>query len=192
MQGTQIVPCTSSGVANPQRPSRPRRCTASFLYDLDKNTQVPAWSHRCEGIEYTDIVAALAASCCPNIILDKVPGVDSGLRVSPTRVSASSTSSSVQRLYQDGVYDSPKSGLSLTQVSDPTQLSLADPRRARFLRIEKAVGIPDKNRHRQFTRQLVRAQRRTRHEGDSRLCAHRARWFGARNQECCTGQRGLP
>jgi hypothetical protein len=133
----RIVPCTPQGLAAPNVQEAPP-VYGVWIADLDADTQVPIVAPQ-EGFMYTDAVAA-RPRVLPPIIFDKVPGVE---------LDASLAAEGVGVLHIRSVYDFDGSYNNLgaaapdtTTLADPA-LTTADQRPARFLRIVKAVGIPD-------------------------------------------------
>jgi hypothetical protein len=136
-QGSLIVPCTDAGLADPDAQEAPP-LYGIYVLDMDDNTQRPLLQPQ-EGAMYTDIVA-MQARPLPAIMLDKQSGVelDAGLADEGAGIL------DIRTVYDfDGSFNNLSSGVaSIAALSDPAQ-TLADGRPARFLRVEKAVGIPD-------------------------------------------------
>jgi len=133
VEGTRIVPCTPERLADPAAVEADP-IYGIFVYNRDEDTQLPVVVPE-EGFVYTDAVVA-APRTLPNIIFDKVAGgeldqqsVDEGVGIL-----------NIRSVYDiDGV-DTTLPGIAA--LCDPAQFT-ADERPARFLRIVKAVGIPD-------------------------------------------------
>src|SRR4029077_15243663 len=129
-----IVPCTSpAGAAPNPQPAPP--LYSVWMFDPKQNTILPLMPP-VEGVMVTDVTVAQPRPL-PNIILDKVPGVDLDQRL----VDAGVGVIDIRSVYDiDGV-----------DTANPNIATIADSsktppgaRRARFLRLEKAVSIPDK------------------------------------------------
>lgn len=138
MEAGLIVPCTPArlAAANPQEAAP---LYGIWMYDMDAATQVPLLQPT-EGIAYTDVVAAQPRALHPAIIFDKSIGVE---------LDADLVSEGVGILDIRSVYD-----VDGTDSATPNIATLADPaqttavqRPARFLRVVKAVGIPDREVH---------------------------------------------
>jgi Hydrazine synthase alpha subunit middle domain len=129
-----IVPCSSTALAAPNPVVAPPLYSV-WMFDPSQNTLLPVMPP-VEGVMVTDLVAAQPRPL-QNIILDKVPGVDLD-----------------QDLYNAGVgvidirsvYD-----IDGQDTAIPNIATLADPgltpagtQPARFIRLVKAVSIPDK------------------------------------------------
>jgi hypothetical protein len=129
----RIVPCTSENLANPLAEEAPP-LFGVYIYDVRDNTQRPVVVPQ-EGFIYTEVVAG-AARPLPNVILDRVAGVDF-----PEDLLAQSVGVlHIRSVYEvDGV-DTAPGGISA--VRDPGNAAYAT-RPARFLRIEKVVSQPD-------------------------------------------------
>ena len=137
LQNTTIVACTPQNLADPNAQEAPP-LYGVWIYDIATDTQAPIVTPQ-EGIMYTDVVAARPKPL-PNIIFDKAPGVelDSGLASENVGVLH------IRSVYDfDGGYNNLGGTVpNIAALADPA-VTLADDRPARFLRIVKAVGIPD-------------------------------------------------
>lgn len=131
----RIVPCTASNLADPTAvPAAP--LYGVYVYDVGQNTQQPIVAPQ-EGIIYSDVVAA-AARTPPPLILDKVVGVD----LNADLVAENAGVLHIKSVYDvDGV-DRATGGLGVAR--NPLITPVA-PRGAQFLRVEKAVSIPDED-----------------------------------------------
>ena len=112
-----------------------------WIYDASQSTQQPIVAPT-EGIMYTDIVAMQPRTLPNPIVYDRVAGVDYDQSLS----NAVAGIIDIKSVYDfDGAAQlSPAGGaVSITTLRDPAQTTAAQ-RPARFLRIEKAVGLPDK------------------------------------------------
>jgi len=133
IENTQIVPCTPAGLANPSAVEA-NPIYGIFIYDMDNDTQIPIVTPR-EDLIFSDVVAA-APRPLPTVIFDKVPGVNLDQKAYDENVGIID----IRSVYDvDGV-DTTANGIA--SLADPAQ-AVADDRPARFLRIIKAVGIPD-------------------------------------------------
>ncbi|MEE9492260.1 MAG: hypothetical protein V3W04_02620 [Gammaproteobacteria bacterium] len=136
IQGT-ILPCTESNLTNPDA-IEARPIYGIFLYDFSAGTQLPLLIPE-EGIMYSDVAAAQTRPL-PLFIPDKLPGAGLDLSLA-TLASGVLNIGSVYDI--DGVFDDLGSTTtSLGQMLDPAQTPV-NQRPARFLRVTKAVGIPD-------------------------------------------------
>jgi hypothetical protein len=129
-----IVPCTASALAAPNPVVAPPLYSV-WMFDPSQNTLLPVMLP-VEGVMVTDVVATQPRPL-PNIILDKVPGVD---------LDQSLVSAGVGVIDIRSVYD-----IDGQDTAVPNIASLADPvltapgtQPARFIRLVKAVSIPDK------------------------------------------------
>ena len=130
-----IVPCTAARLADPAVKTAPPLYSV-WMFNPSQNTLLPVMPP-VEGVMVTDIVAAQPRTL-QNIILDKVPGID---------VDQQLFNQNVGVLDIKSVYDF--DGVDTAKPNIPT---LADPgattasqRPARFIRLEKAVSIPNKD-----------------------------------------------
>ena len=106
-----------------------------WLYDPRDQTQRPVLQP-VEGIRYTEVISLAPRAVLPATILDAVPGID---------YDAVLASENVGILNIRSVYDFDGADLApggYASLIDPVQTT-ADERPARFVRIEKAVGLPD-------------------------------------------------
>ena len=129
-----IVPCTSAALANANVQTAAPLYSV-WMFDPNANTLLPVMQP-VEGVMVTDIVAAQPRSL-QNIILDKIPGVD----LSQDFVNAGVGVIDIRSVYDfDGVDTATPS---IPKVADSSVTPPAM-RPARFIRLEKAVSIPDK------------------------------------------------
>jgi Tol biopolymer transport system component len=136
LEGGLTVPCTASRLANPAAVTAPP-LYGVWIYDPRDRTQRPVLQPT-EGIRYSDVVLMAPRLPLPSVILDAVPGRDYDQRLAPGNENVGILN--IKSVYDfDGV-DSAPGGI--TVLRDPAQTT-ADERPARFLRVEKAVGIPD-------------------------------------------------
>ncbi len=128
-----IVPCTSTALAAPNPQTAPPLYSL-WMLDPRKNTFMPI-DQPVEGVMVTDVAVAQPRPL-PNIILDKVPGVD----LDQNLVSAGVGVIDIRSVYDiDGV---DTANPNIATVADPAKTN-ASARPARFIRLEKAVSIPD-------------------------------------------------
>jgi hypothetical protein len=133
VEDTIIVPCTSQALADPNNLSA-APLYGIWMYDPIDQTQLPIVIGE-EGVLIADVVAAQPRRN-PAVIADKAPGVD---------LDADLVAENVGILNIRSVYD-----LDGVDAATPNVAAVADPalataaqRPARFLRIVKAVSIPD-------------------------------------------------
>jgi len=135
LEGANIVPCTSDRLAAPGATPAPP-LYGIWMYDPATRTQLPVASP-VEGVMYTDIVA-LQPVPLPPVLLDRVAGVDFDSDLETESVGILD----IRSVYDvDGVDMAPGG---IAAVSDPMRTTAAQ-RPARFLRIEKAVSLPDRD-----------------------------------------------
>jgi len=126
--------CTDSALADPNTKPAPPLYSV-WMFDPGTNTMLPVMEP-VEGVMVTDVVAAQPRSL-QNIILDKLPGVD----LNQDLVTANVGIVDIKSVYDfDGVDTAVPN---IQTVADPAATP-ANRRPARFIRIEKAVSIPDK------------------------------------------------
>lgn len=130
-----ILPCSTDNLADPALVEAPP-LFGLFMFDAAENTQVPVVKP-AEGIMYTDVAVA-SPSPAPNVIPDKVEGLgpfdlDSGL------ISQNVGILNINSVYQ---FDENDPMPDITRYSDPGSADYTT-RPARFLRVLKAVSIPD-------------------------------------------------
>ena len=140
LENGNIVPCSADRLADPNVQEAPPLYSL-FLYDMSTNTQLPVFTPQ-EGFMYTDVVAAQPRRL-PNVIPDKQPGVE----LSQSLADENAGVLDIRSVYDfDGVYNAlGGSAPDIATLADPAQTTSADQRPARFLRIVKAVAIPDRN-----------------------------------------------
>ena len=139
-----IVPCTPARLADPLAIEAPPIYSV-YLFNMNSNTQLPIFTPQ-EGFIYTDIAAAQPKPV-PNVILDKIPvmnplndaDLDQSLADEKTGVL------NIRSVYDfNGTYNDLGSGIADIASMANLQMTDAAQRPARFLRIIKAVGIPDR------------------------------------------------
>ena len=129
----QIVPCTAERLADPAAVEA-APLYGIFLYDLSSDTQLPVVVPQ-EGFTFSEVVAT-APRPLPGIIFDRQVGVE---------LDQQWADESVGVLNIRSVYDVDGMDVSIAGIpalADPAQTSAAD-RPARFLRVIKAVSLPD-------------------------------------------------
>jgi hypothetical protein len=130
----RTLPCTPANLADATLTPAPP-LYGVWLYDPRDRTQRPVLQP-VEGIRYTEVVSLAPRSPLPATILDAVAGVD----YDPILAQEDVGIINIKSVYDlDGADIAPGGFRSLI---DPV-LTTADERPARFLRIEKAVSLPD-------------------------------------------------
>jgi mono/diheme cytochrome c family protein len=130
----RTLPCTTDNLADPTLVAAPP-IYGVWLYDPRDLTQRPILTPT-EGLRYSDVISLTPRTPLPAVILDAVPGLD---------YDAVLASENVGILNIKSVYDLDGADVApggIVSLRDPAQAT-ADERPARFLRIEKAVGLPD-------------------------------------------------
>ncbi|TLZ26766.1 MAG: hypothetical protein E6K27_06845 [Gammaproteobacteria bacterium] len=129
-----IVPCTSNALAQPNVQAAPPLYSV-WMFDPVQNTLMPLMSP-VEGIMVTDVAVAQPHPL-PAVILDKVPGVD----LDQNLVNAGVGVIDIRSVYDiDGV---DTANPNIPTVADSAKTPPGT-RTARFMRLEKAVSIPDR------------------------------------------------
>jgi len=129
-----IVPCTATGLAQPT-PQVALPLYSVWMFDPKADTMQPIMQP-AEGVMISDVAVAQPRAL-PNIILDKVPGVD----LDQNLVDANVGVIDIRSVYDiDGVDTAQPN---IAAVADPTKTP-PNMRPVRFVRLEKAVSIPDK------------------------------------------------
>ena len=130
-----IVPCTDARDADPAVQTAPPLYSV-WMFDPAQNTLLPVMPP-VENVMVTDIVAAQPRTL-PNIILDKIPGLD----LDQDLVSQSVGVIDIKSVYD---FDGRDTAIpNIATVADPSKTTAAQ-RAARFVRLEKPVSIPDKD-----------------------------------------------
>jgi hypothetical protein len=128
-----IVACTDARLADPNVQTAPVLYSV-WMFDPTQNTLQPIMTPT-ESVMYTDVVAALPRNA-PGVILDRVAGVDFDTNLVAEHVGILD----IKSVYDfDGIDTAIPN---LATVANPTQTPAAQ-RRARFIRLEKAVSQPD-------------------------------------------------
>ncbi|MCC7199700.1 MAG: PD40 domain-containing protein [Gammaproteobacteria bacterium] len=134
LQGGSIQPCTESNLAGAGALPAPPLYSV-FMYDPRDRTQRPVLSP-LEGTMFTDVVAMQPRTPLPPVIPAKVAGIDFDSDLAAEGVGILD----ILSVYDlDGTDTAPGGIVALRNPA----LATADQRPARFLRIEKAVSIPD-------------------------------------------------
>jgi hypothetical protein len=135
LENGNVVPCTDDRLADPNvQAAAP--LYGIWIYDMDRDTQIPVVPPQ-EGIIITDVVT-MQAYATPPVILDGVPGVD---------LDANLVSEGVGLLDIRSVYDiegADTANPNIATLANPAQTT-ADQRPVRFIRLEKAVSLPDED-----------------------------------------------
>jgi hypothetical protein len=130
----RTLPCTPDNLADAALVPAPP-LYGVWLYDPRDRTQRPILQP-VEGIRYTEVVALAPRSPLPATILDAVAGID----FDPVLATENVGIVDIKSVYDvDGADVAPGGYRALI---DPVQTT-ADERPARFVRVEKAVGLPD-------------------------------------------------
>ena len=132
-EGERIVPCTEDRLATGTAVTAPP-LYGVWIYDGAKRTQLPVVAP-VEGFVYGDVVA-LQPVPLPTVLPDRVAGVDFDADLLSEGVGILD----IRSVYDVDGTDTAPGGI--TVLADP-QRTLAAARPARFLRIEKAVSLPD-------------------------------------------------
>ena len=141
LNGSRILPCSAMPNNNTLPEADP--LYSLYIYDFDNNTQLPVFPAE-EGVMIDDIAVAFPRPF-PDTLIDK--DINSGLKQS--LIGNNTGSLHIQSVYDfDGTF-SPlgATATSIAELADPAQTT-ANQRPARFLRIVKAVAIPDRNTRR--------------------------------------------
>jgi len=133
--GNRILPCTDQTLADPGLVEA-LPLYSVYLYDIGNATQRPVFTPQ-ENILYRDVVATQPRPV-PNIIFDA--------QADQTLVDENVGILHIASVYDfDGQYNALGGGAAnLATLADPQSIQ-ADGRPARFLRIIKAVSLPDRN-----------------------------------------------
>jgi Hydrazine synthase alpha subunit middle domain/WD40-like Beta Propeller Repeat len=130
----RTLPCTPENLEDTSLEPAPP-LYGVWLYDPRDGTQRPVLQP-VEGIRYTEVISLAVRSPLPAVIIDAVAGVD----YDPVLAAENVGILNIRSVYDlDGADVAPGGYASLI---DPVQTT-ADERPARFVRIEKAVGLPD-------------------------------------------------
>ena len=133
LEEQRIVPCTEDRLATGTAVAAPP-LYGIWMYDPAQRTQLPVVAPT-EGVVYTEVVA-MQPLPLPAVILDAVAGVDFDADLESEGVGILD----IRSVYDIDGADTAPGGI--PTLADPRQATAAQ-RPARFLRIEKAVGLPD-------------------------------------------------
>ncbi len=138
-----IAPCTSALLADPNAEEAPPLYSI-YIYNISAQTITPIFIPQ-EGVLYRDVVAAQPRGL-PTILSDKSSAADDGENFDSTLIDDGVGILNIHSVFDfDGTLNAFGSAASsIEALSDPA-LTLADERPARFLRVVKAVSIPDDN-----------------------------------------------
>jgi len=133
-QDGRLMPCTTDNLADPNAQEAPP-LYGLYLYGMADETQVPLLVPR-EGVIYTDVVATQGRTR-PDVLADRT--LDAGLAQEGVGLLH------IRSVYDlDGQYNAlGAAATSVSELADPARTS-ADQRPARFLRVVKAVSLPDR------------------------------------------------
>ena len=135
LDGEQIVPCTEELLEAGTLPAAPP-LYGIWMYDPRDETQQPVVAPT-EGWVYTDAVA-LQPVTPPPVLLDRVAGLDFDAELATEGVGILD----IRSVYDFDGADIAPAGIAA--LADPAVTTAAE-RPARFLRIEKAVSLPDED-----------------------------------------------
>jgi hypothetical protein len=141
LDNTRIVPCTSETLNDPNLVEAPPLYSV-FLYEMGDLTLIPVFTPQ-EGFLYRDVVAAQPRRL-PAIHFDGAGIPNESFDFDPTLVSENVGILHIRSVHDfDGAYNALGAGATdIATLADPQQTAASD-RPARFLRIVKAVSIPD-------------------------------------------------
>ena len=141
LQNNVIVPCTSELLADPAVTEAPPLYSV-YIYDLDDQTITPMFIPR-EGVLYRDVVAAQPRTL-PRILFDQTGPADNSQQFDASLIDEGTGILNIRSVYDfDGNFNALASNKAdIESLADPA-ITSADERPARFIRIVKAVSIPD-------------------------------------------------
>ena len=141
LDDTRIVPCTSETLNDPNLVEAPPLYSV-FLYEMGNRTLIPVFTPQ-EGFLYRDVVAAQPRRL-PAIHFDGAGIPNESFDFDPMLVSENVGILHIRSVHDfDGAFNALGAGATdIATLSDPQQTAASD-RPARFLRIVKAVSIPD-------------------------------------------------
>jgi hypothetical protein len=128
-----IVPCTAAALASPTAVSAPPLYSV-WMFDPTQNTLLPVMQP-VEGVMVSDVVAAQPRPL-PAVILDGVPGVT----LDQTFYNQGVGVIDIKSVYD---FDGVDTAVPNIQTLANPALTKADQRPARFIRLQKAVSLPD-------------------------------------------------
>lgn len=135
LENGNVVPCTDDRLADPNVQTAPP-LYGIWIYDMDRDTQIPVVAPE-EGIIITDVVTMQAYNA-PPVILDGVAGVD----LDATLVSEGVGLLDIRSVYDIEGVDTATPNIAT--LANPA-VTTADQRPVRFMRLEKAVSLPDED-----------------------------------------------
>ena len=142
LEAGRIVPCTSDRLnATEPPPVEAPPLFGVYIYDVRQGTQLPIVPPQ-EGFILTEVVAAFdhPVTTRPAVVLDHVAGVDFPIELESENAGVLN----IRSVYDiNGVVADPVVG-SIEAVRNPSNPAYAT-RPARFIRIEKAVSLPDED-----------------------------------------------
>jgi hypothetical protein len=135
IENNNSVPCTSQRLDPSIVPPLPLAppLYGIYIYDLNNNTQLPIVVPQ-EGVIYSDVIAS-APRTLPPIVLDRVSGVDFAAELTTQAAGVID----IKSVYDFDGADRAPGGILAVRNGTVTAAN----RPARFLRIEKAVSLPD-------------------------------------------------
>jgi hypothetical protein len=141
LDNDRILPCTDETLNDPDLVEAPP-LYGVYIYEIAEQNLIPVFTPQ-EGMLYRDVVAAQPRTL-PSIHFDGAGIPDESFDFDPALISENVGILHIHSVYDfDGSYDDLGSRITdLTTMADPEQ-TLAAQRPARFLRIVKAVSIPD-------------------------------------------------
>ncbi|MGD2073721.1 MAG: hypothetical protein PVG38_02160 [Gammaproteobacteria bacterium] len=137
----RIFPCTDADLNDPDLVEAPP-LYGVYMYDMSQQTQIPVFAPQ-EGVLYRDVVAAQPRRL-PSIHFDHAGTPTAGFAFDSSLASDTAGILNIRSVYDvEGSFNQMGStAADIGTLADPGQTT-ADERPARFLRIVKAVGIPD-------------------------------------------------
>jgi hypothetical protein len=132
--GDTVLPCTAQNLAITPALPEAQPLYGIYIYDLSANTQLPIVVPE-EGVIMADVVAA-APRTSPPLILDRIGGVDYASQLD----TQASGIIDIRSVYDIRGEDTTTGGIG--PLRNPATTTAAQ-RPARFLRIEKAVSLPN-------------------------------------------------
>ncbi len=135
LENNQVVPCTPARLADPNAVAAPP-AYGIWMYDLSEDTQLPIVAPQ-DGVVYSEVVAAQPRAT-PPIILD----LEASGFADPVLLADEAGLLNIRSVYDlDGVDTAVPD---IATMANPTVLS-PDQSPLMFLRLTKAVGIPDED-----------------------------------------------
>jgi len=135
IENGNVVPCTSQRLAITPPLTLAPPLYGIYVYDVSQGTQVPIVAP-IQGSIFTEVVAA-APRNVPPVVLDRIAGVDFAAALESQSVGIID----IKSVYDfDGVDRAPGG---INAVRNPATATPTPDNRARFLRVEKAVSLPN-------------------------------------------------